>query len=119
MNGFKFAHDYPTVPIALISKIHFIITRKEDKSGKLNMNPPVLMCCSRNGIMINNDKLNSGDARILLDRDLIKLSEDIPLFRFRDMRKIADYFPSRILQKYFIGEILGKGAYGQVSFVQV
>lgn len=81
------------------------------------MNPPVINCCSINGLVVNNDKLSVGDQRILLNGDLIQLARDVPLFSFYDLRSTDAYYPKDICKTYFIGKLIGKGSFGHVQVI--
>lgn len=119
-DGFQFNltnFEHPDYKITFISRTHFTITREEGRASMLNMNPPIINCCSTNGLFINNDKLSAGDQRILLNGDLIQLALDVPLFSFYDLRFTDDYYPRAICNKYFIGQLIGRGSFGHVQVI--
>lgn len=118
VEGFKFT-QFENYSTATVSRTHFVITR-ESAASDANTNPPVVTCFSRNGMNVNSDELYKGQKRILLDGDIIKINATA-VFVFHDLRlkrqQEHEYFPTRIRNKYFIGEFLGKGGYGTVQMI--
>lgn len=116
VEGFKFT-ELPKISVACVSKKHFVISRDETSDDEENMNPPIVKCYSSNGMFVNQDELEENQQRILLDGDKIMIC-NVVFFKFKDLRftrvQARDVFPSSIRNKYFFGELLGKGSYGKV-----
>lgn len=68
-----------------------------------------------NEIFVNNKKLRNGDRKILLNDDLIQLEPDVPLFLFKQERFLDEIYPKQILDKFWIGNFIGKGSYGKIQ----
>lgn len=117
--GFTFNCDnfcHPKYGINVISRQHFTISRdKHGRRSSINFNPPILECRSMNEIFVNNKKLRNGDRKILLNDDLIQLEPDVPLFLFKQERFLDEIYPKQILDKFWIGNFIGKGSYGKIQ----
>lgn len=70
-----------------ISKCHFTVEREAasfGKDGDRNYNPAILTCYGRNGMYVNDKKLQVGDKMILVHKDTIKLTRQFGLFEVRN-----------------------------------
>ena len=83
------------------------------------MSPALLTCHGRNGIYINDDKLNLGDKQLLAHNDIIKLTKKYELFRFSYQNTPPELhtLPKSCLNKYHIGVQIGSGGCGIVRLV--
>lgn len=63
-----------------ISKCHFYIERISSNGFDNSLSPAILTCVGRNGIFINDVKMNVGDKIILASGDIIKLTRKTELF---------------------------------------
>lgn len=112
----------PTRFVDRISKCHFTIEREtttNEKGSDHNLNPAILTCEGRNGLYLNDDKLNLGDKQILAHNDIIKLTKKCELFLFTYLNTPAELntLPKSCLQKYHIGKQIGSGGCGIVRLV--
>lgn len=105
-----------------ISKCHFTIDKEKSTGEKRTDNylsPAILTCYGRNGLFINDDKLNLGDKQILAHNDVIKLTKKYELFRFCYQVTAPELstLPTSCLKKYHIGIQIGSGGCGIVRLV--
>lgn len=108
-----------------ISKCHFTIKRelssndKKDSQADRNLSPAILTCHGRNGLYINDDKLNLGESQILAHNDVIKLTKKYELFRFSYLNTPQELntLPKSCLKKYHIGVQIGSGGCGIVRLI--
>lgn len=66
-----------------ISKCHFTIERENSsfvRDDDRNYNPAILTCVGRNGLYVNDQKLQVGEKVILANKDSIKLTRNYGLF---------------------------------------
>ena len=110
-----------------ISKCHFIIEKDgshatdENDSRKENpsLNPAVLQVYGRNGVYVNDMKLNLGERMILSHNDVIKLTKKVEFFRFQyeSVPALVSSLPKELLTKYFVGNQIGHGGCGVIRLV--
>lgn len=103
-----------------ISKNHFIIERTMTIDNTKNFEPAIITCTGRNGIYVgNSSKMKANDKRILKDGDWIFLLPGIKLFQFAYVRSEEGCVEKscNIHSKYYIGEVIGRGACGEVRKV--
>jgi serine/threonine protein kinase len=69
----------------------------------------------RNGLYVNEVKLNVGDKRILQNGDYIGLTKILRIFRFNYNHIINSKLPKlQLFKDYFISDVLGSGGCGEV-----
>lgn len=111
----------PSKYVDRISKCHFTIERESSsaKGFDNSLSPAVLTCQGRNGLFINDDKLETGQKQILAHNDIIRLTKRYELFRFTYQNTPPELqtFPKSCLQKYHIGVQIGSGGCGIVRLV--
>jgi serine/threonine-protein kinase Chk2 len=103
-----------------ISKNHFIIERQLTIDNMKNFEPAVITCTGRNGIFVgNSSKMKPGERRILKDGDWIYLLPGIKMFQFAYVKSEEGSVERScsIHSSYYIGEIIGRGACGEVRKV--
>lgn len=101
-----------------ISKHHFDIERLS--SGEIHeFCPAMLVCYGRNGIFVNDEKVELDGRRILNHGDVIKLGKVKALFKFyyTNIPQDLNLFSSALRRKYFIGREIGSGGCGVVRLV--
>lgn len=117
-----FSHSIcPAKYVDRISKCHFIIERESStaKGVDNSLSPAVLTCHGRNGLFINDDKLEAGQKQILAHNDIIKLTKRYELFRFGYQNTPPEFesLPKSCLKKYHVGVQIGSGGCGIVRLV--
>jgi serine/threonine-protein kinase CHEK2 len=83
------------------------------------LRPAVLTCKGRNGIYVNDQRVDLDSKRILSHGDVIKLGKNKHLFKFQ-YTNIPQEFSSLcrdLRKKYFIGREIGSGGCGLVRLI--
>lgn len=77
--------------------------------------PIIITCYGRNGLYVNDIKLNVGEKRILQNGDYIALSKIHRLFVFNYKSTVTSKLPKiSLFKNYFISDVLGSGGCGEV-----
>lgn len=102
-----------------ISKHHFDIERLTSSPGESDICPAVLTCYGRNGISVNDQKIQLNDRRILNNGDVIKLRKFKTLFKFyyTNIPPDINTLSIELRKKYFIGREIGSGGCGVVRLI--
>lgn len=102
-----------------LSKHHFDITRLTSPDDISELCPAVLICYGRNGIFVNDMKVNLNEQRILQHGDMIKLGKKKILFNFyyTNVPQTMQSMPKDLIEKYFVGREIGSGGCGVVRLV--
>lgn len=103
-----------------ISKCHFTIeVESTGDNQEPSLGPAILTCKGRNGLFINDEKLELDDQRILTHNDTIKLCRKFEIFRFYYQHSPQELssLPKSCTQKYHIGSQIGSGGCGIVRLV--
>lgn len=110
----------PSKTYVRISKCHFTIeVETTSEKDEPNLSPAVLTCKGRNGLYVNNEKMELDDKRILAHNDTIRLTPKFDLFRFFYQHSPLELssFPESCTKKYHIGSQIGSGGCGIVRLV--
>lgn len=98
-----------------ISKQHMYFELGEKLKPDFTARPMIITNVGRNGLFVNEVKLNVGDKRILQNGDYIGLSKQLRLFRFNYKCTINSKLPKlNLFNDYFISDVLGAGGCGEV-----
>jgi len=114
--GYFVGEDLMAPPfLKVLSTEHFMIEKKKSgvNADVSKYSPAYLTVLSMNGLFVNDIQLQQHDQRILVNGDLLKLTQSIQLFEFSyiEIQPISESeVAEKLGQNFHIGEFLGSGA---------
>lgn len=99
-----------------ISKQHFYLERIQRNKPEFQNTPVLLTNVGRNGLFVNDKKLEVGDQKLLQDGDSIGLTRFYKIFKFSYRTVVPTKIPRNcpVFENYFVGDIIGSGGCGDV-----
>lgn len=105
-----FFHGHNKENIEASLQEQFVIERNEETDpSKPNLNPAFLRCTGKN-VFVNEEKMVTGQSRILVHQDVIELKSLRKKFTFMDWRdNNMDIYSYEIQKDYYIEKQIGEG----------
>ena len=116
----------PLLPLALLSKLHFIVEKEESGVVTISNVQPLLKPCSSsnflsiladkstNGTFINGHKIGRGKKKVLEHNSTITLAGFPAFVYMRTQAQYQEVYPLDLRKKYTISKELSRGACGVV-----